>query len=173
MGYCSSLETILFALLSNNLLRIFKYAEDSLQPINQFLTPGSLLESIVRFDPETEIIYALQSEKILRISLKDNAVTSHCYKNVENTALVVPFCVYKNENGLRSDNLNDLSYLDPNFSLTDLREKISESRRILMSVRQRQKSLSADSELIRHLINFSKNIVSPVIEVETGFEMNF
>ena len=160
-------------MLSNNLLRIFKYAADSLQPINHFLTPWNLLESIIRFDPETEMIYALQSEKVLRISLKDNTVASHCFKNVENAAIVIPFFVHKNENELKSDNLNDLSYLDPNFSLTDLREKISESRRILMSVRQRQKSLSADSELIRHLINFSKNIVSPVIEVETGLKMIF
>lgn len=160
-------------MLSNNLLRIFKYAEESLQQINQFLTCGNLLESIIRFDPETEMIYALQSEKVFRISLEDNTVASRCFKNVENTAIVIPFCVYKNENELKSDNLNDLSYLDQNFSLTDLREKISESRRILISVRQRQKSLSADSELIRHLINFSKNIVSPVIEVETGLKMNF
>ena len=173
LGYCPSLETILFALLSNNLLRIFKYAADSLQPINHFLTPGNLLESIIRFDPESEMIYALQSEKVLRISLKDNTVASHCFKNVENTAIVIPFLVHKNENEFKSEILNDLSYLDPNFSLADLREKISESRRNLMSVRQRQKSLSADLELIRHLINFSKNIDSPVIEVETGLKMNF
>ena len=167
LGFSHQHKSLLIALVSNNQLRIFKYSSESLHPIFQFLTPKSLLNANIQFCPETENVFALDdAEKLYRFSVKEERYDAFSVANCKEPGILVPYLLFKTETGLKSEHLNSLSYTEPNISHRVLRDQIEKSRRLLSSLRQRQKRLFADAEFIRHVTNFSKNIDSPAIEVE-------